>query len=210
MHENACYHILQSARFPETADTLGEVAEITKFVACYLVSWQFIALGGMMDLICYTYLQSAVGRLLLAANGAGLKYIGFPEGRKVRQPAPDWEANVARFGETIRQLEAYFDGKLHEFDLELAPEGTPFQLRVWQELRTIPYGSTVSYGEIARRIGNPQAVRAVGAANGQNPLPIVIPCHRVVGSRGCLTGYGGGLNIKKALLEIERSCNGRA
>ena len=107
-------------------------------------------------------------------------------------------------GETIRQLRAYFAGELENFDLPLAPQGTPFQLSVWNRLCEIPYGETISYGELARRLGNPNASRAVGLANGSNPIPIVIPCHRVIGSNGKLTGYGGGLPIKEKLLALER------
>ena len=156
-----------------------------------------------MDSTWYTHLDSPVGRLLLAANDRGLLCVGFPEGKTALKPAPGWKADPARFSEVIRQLKAYFAGRLREFDLPLAPEGTAFQLRVWQQLRTIPYGKTVSYGEIARQIGNPRAVRAVGSANGRNPLPIVIPCHRVIGQDGSLTGYGGGIRIKEALLDLE-------
>jgi len=105
--------------------------------------------------------------------------------------------------ETIRQLRAYFSGELEHFDLPLAPHGTPFQLEVWRRLCEIPYGETISYGELARRIGNPKASRAVGLANGSNPIPIIIPCHRVIGSNGKLTGYGGGLPIKQKLLALE-------
>jgi len=105
--------------------------------------------------------------------------------------------------EVIRQLHAYFLGKLESFDVELAPEGTPFQQRVWKELLKIPYGETISYGELSRRIGNPNASRAVGLANGSNPIGIVVPCHRVIGANGTLTGYGGGLPRKKWLLEHE-------
>ena len=101
-------------------------------------------------------------------------------------------------------MRAYFAGDLEDFDLQLAPEGTPFQQSVWKELCTIPYGETISYGELARRIGNPKASRAVGLANGSNPIPIIIPCHRVIGSNGKLTGYGGGLPIKEKLLALEK------
>ena len=104
----------------------------------------------------------------------------------------------------MRQLNAYFARELEDFDLPLAPPGTAFQLEVWAALRAIPYGETVTYGELARRIGRPRASRAVGAANGANPLPIVVPCHRVVGADGSLTGFGGGLPIKSALLALER------
>jgi methylated-DNA-[protein]-cysteine S-methyltransferase len=106
--------------------------------------------------------------------------------------------------ELERQLEAYFSGALKTFDLPLAPRGTPFQLEVWSALQSIPYGSTCSYSDIARKIGRADAVRAVGAANGQNPIPIVIPCHRVIGANGSLTGFGGGLPMKKWLLAHER------
>ena len=104
----------------------------------------------------------------------------------------------------MRQLKAYFAGELENFDLPLSPQGTPFQQRVWGELQKIPYGDTISYGELARRIGNPKASRAVGLANGSNPISIVIPCHRVIGANGKLTGYGGGLPIKEKLLALEK------
>jgi methylated-DNA-[protein]-cysteine S-methyltransferase len=120
------------------------------------------------------------------------------------EPDPAWVESAAPFGEPIRQLKAYFAGTLRQFDLPLAPAGTPFQQTVWQALREIPYGETVSYGQLARGIGRPAAVRAVGAANGRNPLAIVVPCHRVIGSDGRLVGYGGGLPAKSMLLELER------
>jgi methylated-DNA-[protein]-cysteine S-methyltransferase len=106
--------------------------------------------------------------------------------------------------EIVRQLRAYFAGTLEKFHLPLSPQGTQFQLGVWKRLCDIPYGETISYGELARRIGNPNASRAVGLANGSNPIPIIIPCHRVIGSNGKLTGYGGGLPIKEKLLALER------
>lgn len=109
----------------------------------------------------------------------------------------------ARCAEAVRQLDEYFHGSRTRFELKLAPKGTEFQRAVWHALEEVPYGQTVTYGEIARRIGKPSAVRAVGAANGANPIPIVVPCHRVVGADGTLTGYGGGLDIKRALLTIE-------
>jgi methylated-DNA-[protein]-cysteine S-methyltransferase len=152
----------------------------------------------------FTYMQSPAGKLLLAGNGAELKCIGFPAGKGARRSEPGWKADAAPFMEAIRQLEAYFARDLRRFDLVLAPEGTTFQLEVWRSLRDIPYGTTVSYAEIARRICRPKAVRAVGAANGRNPLPIVIPCHRVIGSDGRLTGYGGGLPVKEVLLALEQ------
>ncbi|HLI83789.1 MAG TPA: methylated-DNA--[protein]-cysteine S-methyltransferase [Bryobacteraceae bacterium] len=106
--------------------------------------------------------------------------------------------------EAARQLAAYFRGALHDFDLPLEMHGSAFQLGVWKHLLEIPYGQTRSYGELARALGAPKAVRAVGAANGANPIPIVVPCHRVIGSNGTLTGYGGGLPLKQRLLDLER------
>jgi methylated-DNA-[protein]-cysteine S-methyltransferase len=153
---------------------------------------------------CYTRMESPVGPLRLVADDAGLRRIDFVNGRNPGQPDPQWHENAAQLGETIRQLRAYFAGELEAFDLKLAPQGTPFQLSVWNHLCNIPYGGTISYGELARRVGNPNASRAVGLANGSNPIPIVIPCHRVIGSNGKLTGYGGGLPIKEKLLALER------
>lgn len=152
----------------------------------------------------YTQIESPVGPLLLAADDAGLREILFVNGRTPARPGPSWKKDKAPLQETIRQLRAYFSGQLEDFELPLAPQGTPFQLKVWQRLCEIKYGQTISYGELARRIGNPNASRAVGLANGSNPIPIVIPCHRVIGSNGKLTGYGGGLPIKEKLLALER------
>lgn len=152
----------------------------------------------------YTYLKTPIGKLLLAGSENELRLISFPEGAMRKQPEPDWIQSEKPFREASRQLLEYFKGKRTKFDLALKPEGTPFQLEVLQELTRIPYGATASYGEIASRIGRPKASRAVGAANGRNPLPIVIPCHRVVGSNGSLTGFGGGLDTKKSLLDMER------
>jgi len=149
-------------------------------------------------------IESPVGPLFLAADDAGLRQIIFMNGRDRARPDPSWMQDSARFAEATRQLRAYFAGELEQFDLGLAPEGTPFQLQVWRQLCEIPYGETISYGELAHRIGNRKASRAVGLANGANPIPIVIPCHRVIGSNGKLTGYGGGLPIKEKLLALER------
>jgi len=152
----------------------------------------------------YSEMRSPAGQLLLAADDAGLRRIIFMNGRDRAQPSPDWALDRSAFAETICQLKAYFSGELEAFDLPLAPEGTTFQLHVWQQLCEIPFGETISYGELARRIGNPNASRAVGLANGANPIPIIIPCHRVIGSNGKLIGYGGGLAIKEKLLALER------
>ena len=116
----------------------------------------------------------------------------------------DWDRDDNAFDDVVSQLEDYFAGRRREFDLPLAPAGTPFQQRVWRALLDIPYGETISYGELASRIGNKAASRAVGLANGSNPISIVIPCHRVIGANGKLTGYGGGLPIKQQLLALER------
>ena len=152
----------------------------------------------------YAAIKSPVGPLLLAADDAGLREILFVNGRHSARPNPSWKEDEKPLKEIIRQLHSYFAGKLENFDLPLAPRGTPFQLEVWRRLCEIPYGETMSYVELARRIGNPNASRAVGLANGSNPIPIVIPCHRVIGSNGKLTGYGGGLPIKEKLLALER------
>jgi methylated-DNA-[protein]-cysteine S-methyltransferase len=149
-------------------------------------------------------MESPTGRLLLAADEVGLRFILFADGREPATPRPNWREDAAPLRETIRQLRAFFAGKLREFDLPLAPEGPAFHGRVWRELCNIPYGETISYGELARRIGSPNAFRAVGRANGANPIAIVIPCHRVIGSNGKLTGYGGGLPRKELLLALER------
>jgi len=152
----------------------------------------------------YAQIESPLGPLLLVADDAGLRQILFVNGRHPAEPESSWKKDGAALSDAIRQLEIYFAGKLEKFDLQLAPEGTPFQLGVWRRLCDIPYGETISYGELATRIGNPKASRAVGLANGSNPIPIVIPCHRVIGSNGKLTGYGGGLPIKEKLLALER------
>ena len=159
----------------------------------------------MEQSICYTWMESRTGKLLLAADDAGLRHVTFTNGRQPAEPRPHWREGGAPLREVIRQLRAYFAGELREFDLPLAPEGPVFHHRVWRELCNIPYGETISYGELARRIGSPNASRAVGRANGANPIPIVIPCHRVIGSNGKLTGYGGGLPRKEFLLALERN-----
>lgn len=159
----------------------------------------------MTDVMDYVWEESPVGRLLIAADGEGLRFVLFAEGREQVRPEARWrEQRTALVDETARQLRAYFAGGLREFSLPLAPRGTAFQQRVWRELGGIPYGQTISYGELAVRVGSPNGSRAVGLANGANPIPIVIPCHRVIGSSGKLTGYGGGLHNKEWLLSLER------
>jgi methylated-DNA-[protein]-cysteine S-methyltransferase len=153
--------------------------------------------------IWYAHYKSPFGAMLLASDEIGLRAINFAEGRRPVRPRSDWLEDRAPFTETIRQLDGYFEGKLKTFTLPLSLEGSEFQLGVWKALIAIPYGETISYGQLACRVGKPKAARAVGLANGSNPIPIIVPCHRVIGSDGSLTGYGGGLPIKKALLSLE-------
>jgi len=150
----------------------------------------------------YAIIPSPVGELLLARREEGMTFVEFHPTRKT--PEADWRRDQAAFADVTEQLAAYFAGELKEFDLPLAPQGTPFQLKVWTALQTIPYGETISYSDLANRLGDAKAVRAVGAANGRNPIAIIIPCHRVIGSNGSLVGYGGGLERKEALLSLER------
>ena len=151
----------------------------------------------------YCYLETPLGDLLLGGDDDGLALVSFPEGSRRREPDPDWIFNEKPFGEARKQLTEYFAGKRTEFTLTLKPTGTDFQRQVLDALQRIPYGTTCSYSDIARQIGRPRAVRAVGAANGRNPIPIIIPCHRVIGASGDLTGFGGGLPAKEALLRLE-------
>ena len=151
----------------------------------------------------YDEIESPVGPLLVAADEAGLRLIHFQAGPAPRRPDPAWRRDAFAFRGLTRQLAQYFARERRAFELALAPEGTPFQLATWRALASIPYGTTISYAELAHRVGRPAASRAVGAANGHNPLPIVVPCHRVIGKDGSLTGFGGGLAAKRALLELE-------
>lgn len=144
-----------------------------------------------------TTVDSPIGVLTLTANERALTRL------HMGPFATDGSKDAGRFADVIAQLDGYWQRKFKDFDVELEPTGTPFQLRVWAALREIPYGTTASYGEIARRIGSPRAVRAVGRANGSNPIAIIVPCHRVIGANGTLTGYGGGLPRKQTLLELE-------
>jgi methylated-DNA-[protein]-cysteine S-methyltransferase len=158
------------------------------------------------DLATTTYwheIGTPIGALLLAGNRRGLSCVGFQAGPRAMRPQSHWVQSAEPFAAATAQLAAYFAGSLKVFHLALAPEGTPFQLAVWSALQLIPYGETLSYGELARRLGHPQGARAVGLANGANPLPIIVPCHRVIGADGSLTGFGGGLPIKRALLALE-------
>ena len=159
-----------------------------------------------MARIEYAFLDSPVGRLLAAVEDGALRVLEFADsGRRASVPDPSWVPDEGGVAAIRAQLATYFAGHLRVFDIDVRPAyGTAFQRRVWDELRRIPYGETISYGELARRLGDPKAVRAVGLANGANPVAIVVPCHRVIGANGSLTGYGGGLPIKQALLALER------
>ncbi len=147
------------------------------------------------------FYQTDIGEIGIAENGQAITNIYF-QGESVPKDMVLNETNLIK--EAIRQLNSYFAGELKKFELPLAPEGTEFMRSVWKALCEIPYGKTFSYKDIAQNIGNPKAVRAVGNANNRNPIPIIIPCHRVIGSNGKLVGYGGGLGIKKYLLDLEK------
>ncbi|NQV69197.1 MAG: methylated-DNA--[protein]-cysteine S-methyltransferase [Pseudohongiella sp.] len=151
----------------------------------------------------YEYHATPIGQLLLAGDGEYLSLLGFPGGKMQRRHQTGWKKNSAPFKQVCFQLDSYFAGELEQFDLPLLPSGTLFQQSVWRALTEIPYGETWSYGQLAKHIDNPKASRAVGAANGLNPIPIIIPCHRVIGSSGKLTGFGGGLETKQYLLSLE-------
>ena len=154
----------------------------------------------------FTWYDTGFMKILLAGDQNGLRYLLFENGKQCRNgdaPQDDWTEDSAAFTDVQCQLDEYFAGKRTTFDIRLSPAGTDFQRRVWRALEDIPYGRTVSYADIARQIGSPKAVRAVGAANGRTPISIVIPCHRVISSDGRLAGYGGGLMNKQRLLELE-------
>jgi methylated-DNA-[protein]-cysteine S-methyltransferase len=144
-------------------------------------------------------MDSPIGELLLAGDEDGLRRVSMSP----FTVDPDWTRDDEFFGDACEQLEQYFRGERREFDLPLKLDGNSFERSVWDALREIPYGETVSYGHIARTLGHPDAPRAVGAANGRNPVAIIVPCHRVIGANGSLTGYGGGLDRKRFLLDLE-------
>lgn len=155
-------------------------------------------------MIEYTHMDSPVGRLLIVADDEGLRLIEFEHPRYPEPRGSEWRAgDSALLQDTRAQLAAYFDGRLHSFSVPLAPRGSAFQQRVWKALLDIPHGVTCSYADIARGLGGVRATRAVGAANGRNPIPIIVPCHRVIGADGSLVGYGGGVDIKRFLLRLE-------
>ena len=156
------------------------------------------------EIVWFDHMPSPIGPLLLAADAQGLREVGFEHGKYRSTPDPHWQHAPRKVDFARRQLEEYFNGERQRFDLPLHLHGTPFQVSVWQMLASIPYGQTTTYAGLAARIGKPQAVRAVGAANGRNPISIVAPCHRVIGANGDLTGFAGGLETKQYLLKHER------
>lgn len=159
----------------------------------------------MDDTLATATLDTPIGRLRLAATDAGLTAVLFPNQKDISFPVREGSAMArAHLGKAVKALDKYFEGRKKDFsELTLAPSGTAFQLGVWRALAAIPFGETRSYADIARVIGNPKGMRAVGLANGRNPIPIIVPCHRVIGADGSLTGFGGGLPTKKWLLEFE-------
>ncbi|WP_282104581.1 methylated-DNA--[protein]-cysteine S-methyltransferase [Nocardiopsis sp. B62] len=150
-------------------------------------------------------MDSPLGELTLFGDGEALGGLLTPPQQGTRAIPSDWVADEGSFTEVRKQLAAYFAGELQHFDLPLAPSGTPWQLRVWRALTTVPYGETSSYGQLARELGRPTASRAVGMANGRNPISVIVPCHRIIGANGKLTGYAGGLERKEFLLALERT-----
>ncbi|MES2995265.1 MAG: methylated-DNA--[protein]-cysteine S-methyltransferase [Verrucomicrobiota bacterium] len=156
-----------------------------------------------MKPVFHTFHDSPLGTLLLIGNSAGLTNLHIKDGKHVPAIPPDASVDATPFREILRQLDEYFTGNRRTFDVALALAGTPFQQRVWQALREIPYGQTLSYAALAARLGQPTAVRAVANANARNRIAIIIPCHRVIGANGSLTGYAGGLAAKEALLKLE-------
>ena len=162
-----------------------------------------------MNTVHYTRVDSPVGPLLIAAGDDGLRLVEFESPKHPAKVGADWQqGGNAVIDATRAQLAEYFAGTRREFDLPLSPQGTEFQRSVWWKLADIPYGQTISYAQLASRVGKPCATRAVGAANGRNPLPIVLPCHRVIGADGSLTGFGGGLPTKQFLLALEDALPG--
>jgi methylated-DNA-[protein]-cysteine S-methyltransferase len=151
----------------------------------------------------YWTVDSPIGELLMSGDGERLERLHMQDGRRRARIGANWVRDSEPFADLCDQLDQYFTGERREFDLELAPRGSEFELRVWRALREIPYGETEAYGALAERIGHPGSARAVGTANGRNPIAVVIPCHRVIGANGSLTGYAGGLERKRLLLDLE-------
>jgi methylated-DNA-[protein]-cysteine S-methyltransferase len=157
-----------------------------------------------MSPLIYTTIDSPIGELLLLSDGEALRGLYMQDGRKPATISPSWVCSTEPFAVVTEQLNEYFAARRTVFDIPLTLAGAPFEREVWHALEEIPYGETVSYGEIARRVSQPSAARAVGLANGRNPIAVIVPCHRVIGADGTLTGYGGGLERKRLLLELEQ------
>ncbi len=151
----------------------------------------------------YRTIPSPIGTLLLAGDGERLGVLAMQDAPRPRAIDGCWRHDPTAFEAVEQQLDEYFAGTRTDFDFPLDMRGNEFQLRVWEELTRIPYGTTTSYGEVAKRVGKPDAARAVGLANGQNPVAVIVPCHRVIGANGKLVGYGGGLERKRLLLDLE-------
>jgi methylated-DNA-[protein]-cysteine S-methyltransferase len=162
----------------------------------------------MADDHCHTVIDTPIGPLALVAGPHGLREVRFPNGRPIGPADGPAQPDHPVLAQAATELEEYFAGTRQEFDVPLDPHGSPFQLMAWRGLTTIPFAETVSYGEQARRVGHDGKARAIGAANGSNPLPVIVPCHRVIGSDGSLTGFGGGLETKAWLLHHERRVAG--
>ncbi len=156
-----------------------------------------------MSTIYYTHLGSSVGDFLVAGTDTEIHFTAFATGHQQREPQSEWINDAKPIRYAVDQLRAYFDGERVEFDIPLALVGTEFQRNVWTALQNVAYGETASYGEIATNVGSPAASRAVGAANRANRIPVIVPCHRIIGADGSLTGFGGGLDTKAALLDLE-------
>lgn len=158
-----------------------------------------------MDTIRCRVIDSPIGPLTIAGDDTAVTSLAMTDQTHPPPGQPEWRIDTQAFGEVASQLDEYFAGERRGFDVTVRLDGTPFQRSVWAALGEIPYGETTSYGEIARRVGRPGASRAVGLANGRNPVAIIVPCHRVIGADGTLTGYGGGLDRKRHLLDLERN-----
>ena len=163
----------------------------------------------MTTTTCYSYIDSPLGRMFVQGDGEFVTGLFMPKHKGWTGPDPSWQQSDASFAAVREQLAEYFAGERQTFDVPLKLAGTPFQQRVWQELVRIPFGTTITYGELARRLGQPTASRAVGHANGRNPISIIVPCHRVIGADGKLTGYAGGIDKKQWLLDWERGVTAR-
>ncbi len=189
-------------RAAPVGDARGAAGERARAGGVGLVSSLATTRTGTTGLL-YTTLASPIGELLLLGDGSSLRGLYMQDGRKPMALANGWEPAADAFADVSAQLAEYFAGERTSFDVKVTMDGTAFQRRVWRSLQDIEYGETVSYGELARRVGSPAAARAAGMANGRNPISVIVPCHRVIGAKGTLTGYGGGIERKRLLLELE-------